>query len=256
MSFLNLPNELVLKISEELNPPDVCSLLKASHRLAILLYFPLVDSVCRRGSKSYATKALHSAARVRNKQVVQNLLDRGILENVQNGDTLLNYAVERHSEAVVQTLLECGVNAETRDRYGRTPLTNAVDCGYEEMVQLLIDHGADVNSKDNSEITPLLIAAFGGHDEVARILLRADDIDVNAQDRFCETAIHYAVEGGHKDVVQLLLAQKDVNIDLVDYTGHSVRSLIGACAPRICEMLTEYVSSNNGVVTEFVYSSE
>ncbi|CUS07982.1 unnamed protein product [Tuber aestivum] len=375
MSFLNLPNELILKTANDLNPSDLCSLLKSSHRLAALLYFPLIDSVCRKCPKIYATKALYLAARGRNKQVVQDLLDRGILENVQNRDTLLNYAVGRRSEAMVQTLLECGVSAETRDRYGRTPLTNAADRGYEEIAQILIDHGVDVNSRDNSGCTPLHIAALGGHEEMARMLLQARGIDINARDKFSEapskagpciawpllqssrvlnlrgtfgwtplfsairtnsasvvrllldddridpnaldersrgpiylaarigneeilkcflahkkldidpgppdnagplhiavakgiivsvrlllgtgrininrkssrgkTPLHHATKNGYHEIVQLLLAQKDVNIDIADYKGRSVRSSISTYPPKVCEILTEYVSSSH-----------
>ncbi|KAG0633134.1 ankyrin repeat-containing domain protein [Tuber brumale] len=351
MSFLGLPNELILKIANELNPPDLCSLLKANHRLAALLYFALIDSVCRKGSESYATEALHSAAKGRNKEVVRDLLDRGILGNIQNSDALLSHAVEMHSEAVVQTLLERGANAETRDCYGRTPLADAAACGHEEMVRMLIDLGADVNSQDNLKRTPLHTASLSRHEgseEIVRLLLQDPrvldvkdvkdgrpcilrpgrnrprlidpnslsgrnwgaihwaakmgneeilkyllehkqlDIDpgppnnlgplhvaavqgtivsvrllletgrlnINRTNTLQGTPLHCATAGGHDEIVQLLLAQKDVDIDIADYNGHSVRSSISIYPPKVCEILTEYVSPNRGNATEPASSPE
>src|ERR1700704_243848 len=49
--------------------------------------------------------------------------------------------------AAVKALLDRGVNANTKDPDGRTPLSEAAYYGHTEIAKLLLDHGADVFAK-------------------------------------------------------------------------------------------------------------
>jgi len=48
----------------------------------------------------------------------------------------------------VRLLLEKGVDPDSKDTYGRTPLSSAAGSRHEAVVKLLLDEGVDLDSKD------------------------------------------------------------------------------------------------------------
>src|SRR5205085_8180493 len=60
--------------------------------------------------------------------------------------------------ASVNFLLDRGVDINTRDENGRTPLMEAIFGGQIETVRMLIDRGADINLADCDGWTPLMEA--------------------------------------------------------------------------------------------------
>jgi ankyrin repeat protein len=68
----------------------------------------------------------------------------------------LHWAVSKGHEAVVQLLLEEGVDVHSTDKQGRTALSLAAEKGDKAMVQLLVDKGASMDSTDMDSRTPLL----------------------------------------------------------------------------------------------------
>ena len=90
------------------------------------------------------------------------------------------------------------------------PLLSAVYDGDTEKVKSLIQKGVDPNTKSNDGTTALMYAAEVGHYEEAKILLEAG-ADANAKNDFI-TALLLSAAQGHNAVVKLLLEQKaDVN---------------------------------------------
>jgi hypothetical protein len=92
-------------------------------------------------------------------------------------DALLD-AARKGDVAAVRTLLDEGLDVDTKFRYGRTALAFACDRGHVEVVRLLLERGADVNAQDSFyHATPLTWAvspAMGRtpqHLEVVRLLL-------------------------------------------------------------------------------------
>src|ERR1700682_1526387 len=74
----------------------------------------------------------------------------------------------RGDTAGVKSLLDHGVNANTKDPDGRTPLTEAAYYGHTEIVKLLLDHGADVFAKKVHGETAYDMAA--GHQDIAQMI--------------------------------------------------------------------------------------
>jgi hypothetical protein len=60
----------------------------------------------------------------------------------------LSDAARRGDAAAVKTLLDSGVDVNTRFRYDRTALSYACDRGHLDVVKLLLERGADVNVED------------------------------------------------------------------------------------------------------------
>jgi hypothetical protein len=105
----------------------------------------------------------------------------GLAQSTSPGDKAdaLAEAARKGDAAVVKTLLDEGVDVNTKYRYGATALSYACDRGHLDVVRLLIDRGADVNVKDSFYgATPLSWAvrpAMGRkpqHPEVVRLLLQ------------------------------------------------------------------------------------
>ncbi|KAI1192144.1 hypothetical protein F5B17DRAFT_437029 [Nemania serpens] len=77
----------------------------------------------------------------------------------------------------------------------------------EAVVQLLLaTEGVNPNSKDSSGWTPLSWAAWKGHRAVVQLLLATEGIDPNSKDSNGQTPLSWAAENGHEAIVQILLA--------------------------------------------------
>ena len=116
----------------------------------------------------------------------------------------LHDAASKGDLAGVQAELDKGVDVDTKDDNGLTPLQWAALEGHKEIVELLIDTGANVNAWSKYG-TPLHYAASGGYKEIVELLI-AKGADVNVKDVRGETALQKAASGGHKGIAELLIA--------------------------------------------------
>jgi ankyrin repeat protein len=90
----------------------------------------------------------------------------------------LSAAARKGDAAAVKTLLDEGVDVNTKFRYNATALSYAADRGHVDVVKLLLDRGADVHVKDtfygNTPLSWAVSPAMGRkpqHVEVVRLLL-------------------------------------------------------------------------------------
>lgn len=121
-------------------------------------------------------------------------------------------AVARGHETIVKMLLlQDGIDYDSRDHDGQTPLSLAVREGHEGVVELLLDAGADVNARDQEIRSALWIAAaLGRTDLVWKLLQKGANIE--ARDRQGRTPLFMACSAGHAETVEcLVLREADVN---------------------------------------------
>ncbi|PNP50224.1 hypothetical protein THARTR1_09055 [Trichoderma harzianum] len=103
------------------------------------------------------------------------VLDKAYAE----GRSPLSYAVQRVTSQATRALLEAGVNTNTVDRYGTTPLSYAAQRGHPDTVCLLL--AADetlINIPGHDDSTPLIQAGRRLNIPVMSVLLEVPDINI------------------------------------------------------------------------------
>jgi|SRR5579871_2926308 len=95
--------------------------------------------------------------------------DPAALTDTQVGAALQTAAADGDIKQV-KALLKRGVNVNSRDNGGWTPLMRAADGGHLEVVRLLLEQGADVTSLSKNGFTALMRAFVNGHTRVVDLL--------------------------------------------------------------------------------------
>ncbi|XP_078666144.1 uncharacterized protein LOC144908438 [Branchiostoma floridae x Branchiostoma belcheri] len=109
-------------------------------------------------------------------------------------DALLKITAWTGDEDRVKTLLQAGVQVNTENSEGETPLWGAVRGGHSNIVKLLLQKGANPNTVDINGSTPLLHATSLGYREVCRALV-CGGADVNMADtKLTQTPLRIAIE--------------------------------------------------------------
>ena len=110
-----------------------------------------------------------------------------VLVGCANQDVKIIQAVKDGNVEAVKKYLAAGMDVNTKDGYGATPLLYAAEYGYNDVAELLITNGA----------------AYNGHTKIAELLL-SKGANVNWNDEFGSTPLQYATDRGHKETIALL----------------------------------------------------
>ncbi|RPB02916.1 ankyrin [Choiromyces venosus 120613-1] len=220
-SFLSLPNELILEISDNLLPHDIAALHQTSRRLNSLLENALLTELFRSRSFTHGRRLLYQLSAQPDLKSVEHLIKRGILD-FTDPETLLHGAVRFGSVHVLKTLLHFGLEADTKDAKGRTPLSLAAKHGRANFANVLVAReDVDVNSRDAKFMTPLLIAARRGWKVIVEILVQSGKADLqNISDRMGRNCLHLAALRGRVTMIVIsLLEKKDLDMSVTDSNG-------------------------------------
>ena len=124
----------------------------------------------------------------------------------------LCYAAQAGDEKEVRSLLEQGVDPDSRMPDGMTALAQSVYWSRNpRVVKLLIEAGAEVNATNGAGIPVISLAAERGNSEAVRLLVEAG-ADKNAADTEGSTPLMYATassglpESIQEEIVRLLQA--------------------------------------------------
>jgi len=138
------------------------------------------------------------------KSVFAGSWGNGLYVLPQDKSAYLIDATKAGATAVVERLLNSGVEPDGTDAYHNTALIFASRDGNSAIVQLLLGNSANVNWIDGEGVTPLILAAHKNHPEIAKTLL-ANGADPATVDGFGRTAIDYARRRGEADPVLAML---------------------------------------------------
>ncbi|KAI0468830.1 hypothetical protein F4859DRAFT_505795 [Xylaria cf. heliscus] len=235
--------------------------------------FPQLRPDCKTLKINQETPLL-LAARVGHEEVVQLLLDQGIMPNATDSKGRASLAFDamfgnrrvaqmlldtaeinwrnkygktpfldtmeyRHSENV-KLLLDRGAKDNLRDKYGQTPLVVASQYRYLETIKLLLSRGAEVNSRDEHGWAPLFNAVANCSTEIIVEILLAHGAHINVRDHDGRAPLSWAIKSGNIEVAEMLLAHSAyVNVSDNDGNTPLCWTAMGCCIATV-EMLLSH----------------
>lgn len=138
-------------------------------------------------------------------------------ENIFSTQTALIYRITANVDEV-QAILDTGINVNTVDADGRTPVIHASIDKNLDLVKMLKERGADVNVRDFQQMTALNFALCE--------YLVLNGSDVNAPDDNGNTPLWRAeFESGGATELQEFFIRNGANEDLKNKHGVSPRDL-------------------------------
>ncbi|RSL54689.1 hypothetical protein CEP54_009750 [Fusarium duplospermum] len=156
-----------------------------------------------------------------------------------DGDTPASLAVSLGRFGVLRMLLAKGVDMEAKIKDGLTLLSLAASRGYLPITELLLAmDGVDADSRNGAGRTPLTLAAnppwgpsdpysrsecVRDHCGVVKCLLNSGRIDINSRDDSGETPLMHAARSGDHDLssFRMILGYEGVDIDAMDNKGRT-----------------------------------
>ncbi|XP_078505726.1 ankyrin repeat and SOCS box protein 3 isoform X3 [Lissotriton helveticus] len=155
------------------------------------------------------TTPLFIAVENKHADIVQLLLKHGANINGSHscsGWNALHQASYEASTEIMKLLLEQGVDKESKDDFGITPLFIAAQYGKLESVKLLLSYGANVNCQAKDKATPLFITAQEGHASCAELLLsHGADPNLFCNEESWQLPIHAAAQMGRTTILEMLV---------------------------------------------------
>lgn len=180
---------------------------------------------------------------VESKVETTDTLEEGATEEVEPAPEALSIASNIGNLEDVEKLIGQGVDVNTKDGYGSTPLSYAAAGGYTEIVELLIDNSADVNARGNNDSTALIVAAAYGHIEIMKLLIdNGAEVDAKYFDGEIEgrTALYPAAFFGQIEALELLI---DSGADINNQTNMGGTALTYALHQRTTESVEFLINS-------------
>ncbi|CAA6802574.1 MAG: Unknown protein [uncultured Sulfurovum sp.] len=149
-------------------------------------------------------------------------------------------ALEKGNYEIIELLLQRGMDINTKEAYGNTPLFYAIENDDLKLVQLLIKEKADVNLLNDllAKVSPLLLAVYLNRIEIAKLLIEngADinfqcDIHLESEDDFISV---YALANEHDDqILADYLETKGIETNLLSSDTHLMDTMDIIVKPTI-----------------------
>lgn len=151
--------------------------------------------------------ALFLAVEREDLNMVQTLLNLGLNPNTKDntGQASLHRATRRANEAMIKLLLEHGAEIDCNDDDGRTPWSASVRMADKHVLKVLLDAGADPSTRGLQGVSELYTAAKDGETDCVKYMLECGT-NASIKTNYDWTPLHWASADGHTECVKLLLA--------------------------------------------------
>ncbi|KAJ6233251.1 ankyrin repeat-containing [Anaeramoeba flamelloides] len=125
------------------------------------------------------------------------------------GNSLIHKAAkEKDQKEVVRILKQNSSEAQTIDKFGRTPLHISAEMGDISTIKILLNYGANINALSFNKNTPLFTAIKKDHIDAVKFLVKKGaEININERADVILSALHLAVERDNLQIVKYLLSQ-------------------------------------------------
>lgn len=162
--------------------------------------------------------ALIEACGIRQKPMVNLLLQHGArFDRNRDSYPALSTAIRANDIPTSLKLLSLGLDPNTHDEVGFTPLMDAAIQNNDAVASALIHHGAHVDARDHGGDSALMLAAYHGAVGVIR-LLHQHGAGVDARNDRGETALITAAQEDQPKSITCLV-QLGAKVDGVDKAG-------------------------------------
>ena len=156
--------------------------------------------------------------------------------------------IDYYCDEEIKPLIEQGLDVDSRDKEGMTPLALGACIGDAEFVKFLLNHGANANLKYRNEVSPLEIAISSSRfDNIALILIEngADVNEVSCSEKNCgKTPLMLAITERYENVARALI-NKGADVNAVDNDGKTV--LMYAVKNAYIELVLELINKGSDV---------
>ena len=152
---------------------------------------------------------------ISNLEMVEKLCMKGVDLDSQNedGSTPLCFASSTNNLEMTRLLIKFGASVDLTDKNHNTPLGIASKNGFLEIAKLLINKKTDINLRDANNSSPLWLASSCGHLHIVG-LLTDNKADIDSQSEGGSTPLFMASRNGYTEIVKLLIEKKaDLNIE-------------------------------------------
>ena len=169
----------------------------------------------------YAKDSLHTASLASDIAIIDTVRSQGIdiNSNDSDGNTSIIVAATGGKSEAVDYHLYREADPSVTNRSRRNSLHVASPSGNVDIIGTVLSHGLDIDSKDGVGNTPVMVAALSGRSEAVHYLLdRGADPFVKGQ--FEGSLLHAASLGGNVDIIEKLLSL-GLDIDSKDSNGNT-----------------------------------
>jgi hypothetical protein len=183
--------------------------------------------------------------------ILQLLIENGININAQNinGETGLHLAVMENNIEIVELLINAGADIEIETNDEETALCIAIAENNIQMVWLLFKNNANVSFEAKSGWNFLHLAMQGNNIDISKLLIERG-VNINLQNRAGETPLHFAIWKGYIAIV-LLLIENGADIEIKYNQGRSALCL-AVCMDNleIAQLLLDFGANINNEHSE------
>ena len=173
--------------------------------------------------KSVPNGSIHDAAKVGNIELINQHLETGVNVNSKDeiGFTPLHYIASGSQLEIAKLLIDKGANVNAKDLNGGTPLHAATPSNQStKIVELLVQKGANVNAKNNNGETPLDKLGSSNWSTSTEDILRKNGGKTSQELKSTEANTKASLEESPKEAEATAFDGSDISIFLAADAGN------------------------------------